>query len=222
MAAVLTLAAVVGVSCSITLQFCGLSAMWLRYPLALATAYAAFLALLGVLVGRAARKLTGQCHHLRHDALRRQYRKGEPAPPELADFLDQFSDGMQDSGREVRDPRAIPAFVALWLSITVVLICIYFVWMAPVLLAQLIAEGALITSLYRPLARGLDPHWLSVALEETGGPTVIMAACLALTGVCFQLHAPAATNIVDVWRSVAQQAAAPQPANPRGRILLVR
>src|SRR5258708_32903826 len=52
------------------LRWCGVSAMWLRYPLALAVTYGLFLALLGFLAARTARRLASHGDVLRRQSLR--------------------------------------------------------------------------------------------------------------------------------------------------------
>jgi hypothetical protein len=119
-------------------------------------------------------------------------------------WFDELVDGVTDGARECefpRDPRAIPAIVTLFLAITVVLICIYFISVAPALLAELVAEGGLVAWLYRPKRFGPESRWLTVAIEQTGVAAVALAAAYLGCGIVFQLWAPDATSIVEVWQS---------------------
>jgi hypothetical protein len=199
------LAVAIGVDfgCSYWLWRWGLAAMWVRYPLALGASYFTFLFLLGMFAARAARHLS-LCNQVRRDALRRQYHSDDGELPDGSGLFDNMPDVSDDIGQALGDPRAIPAYLMLLMSVTIVVVCVYFIWMAPVLLAELVIEGSLAAWLYRPLLRGPQANWFSVALEQTGLAAVIVALCLTLTGIGFQLFAPRATNVVEVWREIAQ------------------
>jgi hypothetical protein len=203
----LVVAASAGVWCgsSVALRWCGISAMWLRYPVALVPAYALFLVLSGLLARRTARRLDARREVLRRQSRRRQWQSDETDEQrKFDDFLDDVSEGMRhaDNG----DAGAgLPALIVTMLATTVVLVCIYFIWMAPVLFGELIVEGALATWLYRPSSRGLAGNWLDVSLEQTGLPAFLMAVSFLAAGIGFQVYAPEAETIVDVFHHAARQ-----------------
>ena len=207
--AALALAGSVGFGCSYSLWCWGLTAMWLRYPLALSGAYITFLALLGMLAVRAARHLD-KSYEVRRDSRRRQFHSDDSELPDADDFFDKLPDVSDDNGENLPEPGGVPAFLLLLMSATVVVACLYFVWMAPVLIAEIVVEGALVASLYRPHMRGANTNWFSVAVEQTGLSALLMAFCLALTGIGFQLSVPQATNVVDVWNELARTKATPE------------
>ena len=186
--------------------------MWLRYPLALGASYLTFLFLLGMLAVRAARYLGDQCDRLRRDSSHRQYHSNDAELPDSSKLFDKLPDSSDDVGRALGDPRAVPAYLMLLMSVTIVVVCIYFIWMAPVLLGEMVVEGSLAAWLYRPLLHGPQANWFSVALEQTGLAAVLLALCLMLTGIGFQLYAPQATNVVEVCREMARPA--PLPSAP--------
>ena len=173
--------------------------MWLRYPLALAAAYGLFLTLLGWQSKRVARLITCHVDHVKRDSARRQFQRDDgPQAPDASDFVDPICNALRDSVRQ--DARALPVVFIALLATTIILICIYFIWTAPLLLSELVVEGGLLASLYRPSARGTDADWLTIALEKTALPAVFMAVSLFFIALSFQIHAPQATTIVDVWR----------------------
>jgi hypothetical protein len=188
------------------LRWCGISAMWLRYPLALAVTYGLFLVLLSLLAMRTARRLDSRRDVLRRQSLRHQWHSDEEDElKKFNDFLDDVGDGFRQSNEAGKCCTALPAFLTLMLSATVILICIYFVWLAPVIFAELIVEGSLAMWLYRPNARGTSTNWFHISLEQTGLPAFLMAACLVTVGIGFQIYAPEAETIVDVFQHAARQ-----------------
>jgi Flp pilus assembly protein TadB len=198
---------------SVALRRCGVSAMWLRYPLALAPAYGLFLICLGLLARRTARRLDARKDILRRYSLRRQSHSHDDDLRNVDDFLDDFNEGMRqaDHGGE---GSGFPAFIIVMLSATVILVCIYFIWMAPLIFAELIVEGALATWLYRPNARGASANWFSVSLEQTGLPAILMTVSLIAAGIGFQIYAPEAETVVDVFRHAAKREFASVQPNP--------
>jgi hypothetical protein len=73
----------------------------------------------------------------------------------------------------------------------------YVVYAAPVLLAEVALDAALVTSLYRRLRREDARYWLGSAIRRTWMPAVTAAAFLALA---LQWAVPDANSIGDVWR----------------------
>jgi hypothetical protein len=205
-----------GWACCVILRQCGLSMMWLRYPLALAAAYVAFMAILGVVVRRSARRLDNGRDQIRRDALRMQFRRNDSELPDPNALFDNASEVARQGEQQEVDPRALPVYLILFLSLTVFLVCAYFIWMAPVLLADIAVEGALVEGLYRPRFRGFDNGWRQPALEQTGLPALLLALVFAATGLGFQFYAPQATTVAEVWQHMLLQpkvaAANPNPA----------
>jgi hypothetical protein len=196
------------------MRWCGIGAMWLRYPLAFAVTYSLFLLLLGSLAVRTARRLNSRCEVLQRQSLRHQWHSNEAdEQKKFDDFLDDFNEGMRQADQG-DGGAGVPAFVVMMLSATVVLACIYFIWMAPVLFGELIVEGALARWLYRPTARGLAGNWFDVSLEQTGLAAFLMTVSLLAAGIGFQIYAPEAETIVDVFRHAARREIAAAQPNP--------
>jgi hypothetical protein len=195
-AGVIAVSTAVAFGASLVLRDVGVTPMWVRYPLCVLLAYAVFLALLGLCVRRAAGRIRRHLERVRHDSTRRQFRRDDQAPPQpLDEFLGECLEGTQDGGGG--DARS---YVLAVMGLTVVLICGYYVFTAPALLSQVVVEGALLTALYRPTTRGPDVHWLTVAVEETLLPALMIALCVTVIGTVFQITAPEASNLAEVLR----------------------
>lgn len=191
-----------GIATSIGLRSLGLSAMWLRYPLALAAAYTTFLVLSGLLATRLARRLAARQHEVRREVLRQQSRCEATDAPQLDEILDEFFDIAHNSCDRGNDPHGLPAWLLFLLAATVVLICVYYVCMAPLLIAELALEGGLMTWLYRPAFRGAAASCLTATLEQSGAAAMVLALSFMLAGAGLQIYAPRATTLEEV-RQVA-------------------
>jgi hypothetical protein len=195
----------IGLACSTVMHHCGLTAMWLRYPLAVVISGSVFTFFLGIFVRRTARLVDTARDEIRKHALRLQFHRNEAELPDPSGFMDGISEMSRQAGRQQVDPRALPAYLICILSITVVLVCVYFVWMAPVLLADIVVEGSLVAWLYRPLFRTDNSSGLSATIEKTAIPSLLLALAFVGIGLSFQLCAPQATTVAEVWRHLERQ-----------------
>ncbi len=105
------------------------------------------------------------------------------------------------------DEWAIP-LVAMALAIGIALASVYLVYIAPVLFAEVLVDGALSYVLFRHL-RGQDPpHWLSSTLRRTALPFAVTAAFLMAVGAAMAAYAPGAKSVGQVIKYVGEQRAA--------------
>ncbi|MDP1792256.1 MAG: hypothetical protein Q8L12_16940 [Methylibium sp.] len=80
---------------------------------------------------------------------------------------------------------------------------IYVVYVAPVLFAELLLDGALSYTLYRRLRAGDDsPHWFTTALRRTALPFALTAVFLAIVGMALSAYAPGARSLGEAWSNV--------------------
>jgi hypothetical protein len=79
---------------------------------------------------------------------------------------------------------------------------LYIVYIAPVLLAEILVDGVLMVGLYRRI-RGVERrHWLRAAVRQTLLPALIVAVCFAAGGYALQKAVPQARSIGDVWKQI--------------------
>lgn len=105
------------------------------------------------------------------------------------------------------DELAIPLLVVA-LAIGLAVASLYVVYIAPVLFAEVLVDGALSYALFRHL-RGQDPaHWLSSSVRRTALPFVATAVFLALVGAAMAAYAPGAKSIGQVMDHAARRGAA--------------
>lgn len=88
---------------------------------------------------------------------------------------------------------------ALLIVIVVVLLVfsalIYVVWIAPVLLAELMVDAAVVGTLYRPIKNIERRHWLLTALKKTGLAAVFIVLLCLVGGIVMGAAVPEAVTI---------------------------
>lgn len=155
----------------------GLASMWLRYPLAAAVAYAAFLALVGLWVHVEARAL----------------RASAPVPnaPASRDTVSLF-DGVPWIPL---DGEAWPVAAVVLAAVLLGGAIVYVVYVAPTLLAELLLDVGIAAGLYGRIARGDPRRWLWTAMHATLPAAVLTTLMLAVVGAALGQVAPEASSI---------------------------
>jgi hypothetical protein len=101
-------------------------------------------------------------------------------------------------GFEIDVPDADDAWPLVIAAIVVLgsgLAMFYVVYAAPVLLAEIALDAALVTGIYRKLRKQDARYWLASALRRTWMPAAIVAICVSLAGVGLQWAVPSARSI---------------------------
>ena len=81
-----------------------------------------------------------------------------------------------------------------------VIACLYVVYMAPALLAEVLVDSALVSALYARLKKGNHPHWVHGAIRRTWIPALMAAIFFGVAGFALGRVAPEANSIGDVIR----------------------
>ncbi|MBX9403349.1 hypothetical protein K4L06_18710 [Lysobacter sp. BMK333-48F3] len=194
MSLIVLLTGAVGFLVSYALLAAGVDAMALRYPLAAAGAYLAFLALLWTWARTREHDAWSEADptEIGFDA-----GNGRPAA-QTADA----GDGDWDLSAADAGDEAAWVVAALAVALCAVLAALWVIWIAPALMAELILDVALAGGLYRRLRRIETSHWLSTALRRTALPFLIIAAIAAGAGAAGAAYAPGAQTFGDmlaVW-----------------------
>jgi hypothetical protein len=207
---------------SVALLHLGLTALWLRYPMAAAAGYATFLLLLWCWLRLQRNDLLEDLDpaipgsDLRlpsSDVVQEDVWApgggrsggggasasfGEDRGATRAEHVmpPVFGDGPDGPGGfDAEDLAGIAAIVALTGAIVAA------VWVtvaAPTFLAELMLDSALAAGLYRRLGAAGEGRWLRTAIEGTGWPFVVVMLGFALGGALMQTYAPRATSIGEV------------------------
>lgn len=217
MGLIVTLTGATGLLWSFLLLHSGVESMALRYPLALAGAYLVFLFLLWLWLrtraddfvdlpdltnlvpsrstGNVIDSIQGGGGNFGGGGANGSFFGQEPISMTDSEPLSSIGDAAGSAFDA--DELAIP-IVAVLLAIGLALASFYVVYIAPVLFAELLIDGALSYTLYRRW-RGVDhQHWLTTALRRTMLPFGLTAVFLALVGVAMAAYAPGARSIGEV------------------------
>lgn len=83
------------------------------------------------------------------------------------------------------------------------LAAVYVVYIAPVLLAEILVDGLLLSGLYRRIGNVPRKHWLQTVIRKTLVPALVCMVFFGVAGGTLQKLAPEAGSIVEVWRGIA-------------------
>ncbi len=78
---------------------------------------------------------------------------------------------------------------------------IYVVWIAPILLAELVIDATVVGALYKPVKNIERRHWLVTALKKTGIPAIFVVLLFTAAGFVMQAANPEAATIGQFLRS---------------------
>jgi hypothetical protein len=94
--------------------------------------------------------------------------------------------------------------LALALIVAGTLAALYVVYAAPLLLAEILVEGVLLSGLHRGMkkARRDGGYWLGAAVRRTWLPVLLTLVTFSAAGYLLQRAAPRARSIGEAWRMV--------------------
>jgi hypothetical protein len=176
----------VGFLASFLLLKVGVEAMWLRYPIAVAIAYAFFLLLLDLWIRRAIHELLNLDPGVMCGP--------SPGSARTSDAVD-IGDAVEVVG--AADAFAIPLAFVLFAA-ALLLSSLFVIYTAPTLLAEVLFDTLLAAGLYRRLKHIDRRYWLETAVRRTIWPFALTALCLAATGWAMAHYVPGADSIGDL------------------------
>lgn len=121
-------------------------------------------------------------------------------PSPLSSLGESF--GSVADADEVAVPVVAVAMAAA-LAVGLAFASLYVIYIAPMLLAEVLVDGALSFALYRYI-RGHDPeHWLATAIRRTIVPFITTGVFMAIVGAAMSAYAPGARSIGEVLHQIA-------------------
>ncbi|HBC88309.1 MAG TPA: hypothetical protein DCZ94_15260 [Lentisphaeria bacterium] len=174
----------------------GMTQMWMRYPAAVCLSYLVFLAFLRIWLHY---QETGETHAMEDDAV-----------DTAENMKDYISNSMPD---DVTLSGDIPGFDADEIAFLIILlfalcagmiVCMYVVWTAPNLLAELMLDAFIMNRIYKRVKRNYDSNWLLTALRRTWLPAFLLSIFLSIAGFSMQMIEPKANSIGPFIRHIAE------------------
>ncbi len=220
MAVIVGCSAVVGFFSSMTLLHFGMTSMALRYPVSIAAAYCVFLLLLRIwlwlhdphsntnvdLPEMDIVDLSGSSSSANNAAeagfgfggngdfggagAGGNWGESVSSAAGSNSFLDGLDFDLEELGFII---LAVAAIIGGLLA------SLYIVYIAPVLLAEILVDGILITGLYNRVKKIEQRHWLKTAVKKTLLPAVLVALLFSVAGYAMRQIAPQAHSIGEVW-----------------------
>ncbi|HEV2844761.1 MAG TPA: hypothetical protein VG477_07940, partial [Thermoanaerobaculia bacterium] len=108
---------------------------------------------------------------------------------------------------DLDEPAGLLVLLALLvLAVAVMGAAVYVLWTAPVLLAEVLVDGLIMTGLYRRLRNTEEPsHWLLGAVRRTWIPALAVAILFSFAGHLLQKAVPEARSIGPAVEAVLGQ-----------------
>jgi hypothetical protein len=251
MSLILAATGAAGFLASFLMLHLGVSAMWLRYALAVLLAYGVFLLLLRIWLYLHSRESKGDLSDYVLDLVPTDLGRATSAPDATAatfggggDFGGAGAGGSWDGGVSAGVQNVAPScdvggatvsggggsgggsgsgllsgldifdadskgcvffLLAVALIVAGTLAALYVVYAAPLLLAEILVEGVLLSGLYRGMerARRAGGDWLGAAVRRTWLPVLLTLVTFAAAGYFLQRAAPRARSIGEAWRMVS-------------------
>ena len=225
-AIILLLTALAGFVTSFALLHMGVRLMWARYPIAIAVAYFVFLLLLAVWLWLQRRGLDLSLDGV-PDVL--QYESTELSLTSAGRFGGGGDFGGGGSGGSWVDSVHVSSSVSrssgldlpsidvgldleelgfIILAVVAIigglLASLYIIYIAPILLAEILVDGLLVAGLYKRVKHIEPRNWVRTAVSRTILPAILVALFFTGAGWALQKAAPEARSIGEVWHHVTK------------------
>jgi hypothetical protein len=228
---ILLLTGLAGFLASFVMLRLGVSAMWLRYPVAILFAYGVFLILLRVWLSLS-RPRDWDVLDVVETTVEVVSDSTESGGSDFGGGADFAGGGAGGSwGESVSTITSTKSSVSTFTStkssgssgfsfdldledgwvllIAVVVVvaaffaALYVVYIAPLLLAEILLDGVLMAGLYKRVKSIEHRHWLRSALSRTAVPAILVVVLFTIAGYAMQSAVPEARSIGEVWKHIA-------------------
>ena len=207
-----------GFLASYAMHALGLTAMWLRYPLAVGMAYAVFLGLIYIWLRAQRRESRSFSSPITgtdvanvalnadlldvDDYVRGRLVVADPSPSTPLDGLGTslgLGGAKSGGGSGNIDAKGILIVVVVILILIAVgsalFAAVYVIWEAPALFAEVLVNGSLLVGLARRMRATPGEHWTAGVIRRTWIPAGLVALALTLVGAGLTYLVPGATEL---------------------------
>ena len=188
----------------------GMDSMALRYPIAVGAGYLVFFLLLRIWIALHSDPLEhlGDALDLSADGAELFTPHGSGVPVSNgSDSSWDFPDFGLGDGEGLVFLIVVAIVAVLGLGVV-----IYALYLAPLLLAEVLVDGVLLVGLYKRLNRPQPTYWAFGAIKRTWLAATLVAVTFFFAGVYFEKAAPEARSIGGVWKAVSSDSS---PAGSR-------
>lgn len=221
---ILLLTAAAGFLTSYFLLQTGVSSMTLRYPLAIIAAYCVFLLLLRIWLWLQKSRLDFDLP----DAITGDFGSasstggtnfefgggadfgGAGAGGSWGESLSSSTDSgktsfLDGAGFDLDLDELGWIILAVVVLLGAILAVFYVIYIAPVLLAEILMDGLLVSGLYRRVKKIEQRYWLKTAVKKTLVPAVLVTIFFTVAGFALQKAVPEAKSIGEVWKNIGNR-----------------
>ena len=209
MSLILLLTGLAGFLASFSLLHLNVSRMWIRYPIAILIAYGVFLLLLRLWLWIYGRDMDVD---LDSADVVLELPSGGSGPSEVSHFNASADIGDSHTGVSSSWWSGIDFDLDLeegWFLVIAIIVLIgaliaslYIIYIAPLLLAEILIDGVLLVGLYKRVKHIDQQHWLRAAVRRTVIPVLLIAMFFSIAGFAMQRVAPEAHSIGGFWKNI--------------------
>ena len=211
MSLILLLTGLAGFLASFSLLQLDVSRMWIRYPIAILIAYGVFLLLLRLWLWIYGRDMEVDLDPDLAEVVL-DLPSGGYAPSEVSHANVGADIGHTHAGGSSSWWSGIDFDLDLddgWFLVIAVIVLIgaliaslYIIYIAPLLLAEILIDGVLLVGLYKRVKHIDHRHWLRAAVRRTVIPVLLIAIFFSIAGFAMQRIAPEAHSIGSFWKNI--------------------
>ena len=209
MSLILLLTGLAGFLASFSLLQLNVSRMWIRYPIAILIAYGVFLLLLRLWLWIYGRDMEVD---LDSADVVLELPSGGSGSSEVSHFNASADIGDSHTGVSSSWWSGIDFDLDLeegWFLVIAIIVLIgaliaslYIIYIAPLLLAEILIDGVLLVGLYKRVKHIDQQHWLRAAIRRTVIPVLLIAMFFSIAGFAMQRIAPEAHSIGGFWKNI--------------------
>ena len=200
LAIVILLTGLAGFGISFGLLRSGLHLMSVRYPLSVLGAYGIFLVLIRLWVEVERRHFDPETEEIK-SALEKE---DVPEPSDIRESRSSWWDWLDFSPDFGFDEGCLPVIlIAAILGLLALFVSA--IGAAPVLIAEVFVDVALVGLLYRRLSTAASEHWLGTAIRKTWLHVLGAALLLSIVGGCLDVMAPQSDSMGKAIREMYHQ-----------------
>jgi hypothetical protein len=196
MTLIVTATGLAGFLASFFMLHLGLERMWLKYPLAVALAYAVFLVLLKLWIIYQERSVAEDLLDLCPHEL-----SGNKSRDHLVSGDSGGSSGWCDIASGLDADEWIVLLVFLLALLTALLASIFIVYSAPALLGEVFLDAVLVAALRKKMIRITEQHWSWGVMRRTVLPFLMIVLVFGLAGATMQHIKPEARSIGGIFHA---------------------